>query len=124
MLKLRLLVFILFLNLFAYSQKIGFELQSGHTVAIGKLLLSHNNELLFSTGQNENSIFIWQTASGKKVKTLYAQGSPITDLYLDKKTNELLSIDGSGFVRVWDYIKGVQNKTFRLTGVNSFESLI
>jgi len=124
MLKLKLFVIILFLTQLAYSQKIGFELQSGHTVAISKLLLSHNNELLFSTGQNENSIFIWQTSSGKKVKTLYAEGAPLTDLYLDKKTNELLSIDAYGFVRVWDYIKGEQIKFFQLPGINSFVSFI
>jgi hypothetical protein len=58
MLKLGLFVFIFLLSHFAYSQKIGFELQSGHTVAINKLVLSSNNELLFSTARNENSIFI------------------------------------------------------------------
>jgi len=124
MLKLKLFIFILFLSQFAYSQKIGFELQSGHTVAINKLLLSHNNELLFSTGKNEKNIFIWQTASGKKIKTLYAEGANITDLYLDKKTNELLSIDALGFVRVWKYMKDEEPKFFRLPGISSFESFI
>lgn len=123
MLKWGLFVFIFLLSHFAYSQKIGFELQSGHTVAINKLVLSSNNELLFSTARNENSIFIWQTSSGKKVKTLYAEGAHITDLYLEKNTNELLSIDASGLVRVWDYTKGEQKNSFRLTRINSFNSL-
>lgn len=124
MLKWALFVSIFFLCPFANGQKIGFELQSGHTVAVSKLLLSNNNELLFSTGKNENSIYIWQTASGKKVKTLYAEGPPITDLYLDKKTNELLSIDIGGLVRVWDYAKGEQIKSVSLTGINSFKNLV
>lgn len=120
--KLVSFVFLFILGYFSYSQKIGFELQSGHTVAIDKLLLSENNELLFSTSKNENSIFIWQTSSGKKIKTLYAKGASITGLSLSQKKNEVLSIDADGTVIVWDYVNGEQKSSYRIkTTENSMD---
>jgi len=51
------------------AQKIEFTLQTGHTSQINGLVLSENNEFLYSTDINSPNIVVWQTFTGKKIKT-------------------------------------------------------
>ncbi|HEY1039162.1 MAG TPA: caspase family protein [Bacteroidia bacterium] len=57
------------------AQKISFELQTGHTSAIKTLYLSPDNELLFSSASRENAVYVWQSSTGKKIKTIYSTKS-------------------------------------------------
>lgn len=58
-----------------YSQKISFELQTGHTGNVFALYLTPNNELLFSKASGESAVYVWQTSTGKKVKTIPEKGT-------------------------------------------------
>ncbi|MBC7865496.1 MAG: WD40 repeat domain-containing protein, partial [Bacteroidia bacterium] len=117
-------VFFLFCCKPILSQKLGFELQAGHTSQISKLLLSADNELLFSSESADNAIHVWQTSTGKKIKKLgngaYGQ---ITDYDYDKKNNALLILNKTGNIIVWDCKTGEQKNTLTINEPGLYNSI-
>lgn len=73
----------------------------GHTADINWLVLSPNEQYLFSCG-DENSIYVWDWKTGSLSRTLTGHSASISRLRISTDGRYLVSISTDKTIRVWD----------------------
>lgn len=86
--------------------KLEFRVFEGHTAAIRALDFSNDGRLLLSGG-HDNTLRIWDVASGGSVKALRGHGRWVRDCAFSPDAQFIVSAGHDGLAKLWD-VKGYQ----------------
>lgn len=86
-------------------------MQTGHAKTIDAVVFSPNNSWVAS-GSFDNTIKIWETESGRELRSLTGHEGAVNCLAVSPDGRWLVSGGNDRAVKIWDVEKGVEIKTF------------
>lgn len=99
-------------NVFALNDKVEIYTQLGHSSFIGNLAVSSNGKY-FITGSNDGKIKIWDSDSGRLLKTISAHHADISSLAISSDCQYAISVCYTiNEVKIWNALTGDLIKTF------------
>lgn len=101
-------------TLYSSSQTFKLLRAHGHTAQVNNVVFSHNGKIVAS-GSDDNTIILWNTATGQMIKKLTGHTGPITSLDFSPHDIFLVSADTDGTIISWkvetgDRLKLLQGK--------------
>ena len=78
---------------------------SGHNSLLSALLIPDHGRWL-ATGSKDGSIKLWDTASGRLIRTLIGHRSEIDDLAMMRDGRRIVSVGNDATTRIWDADNG------------------
>ena len=81
--------------------------QTGHSLYVNSIAFSPDGRLLAS-GSADNTIKLWDAASGQELKTLLGSSGRVNSIAFSPDGRTLASGAGDSLIRVWDVEKGVE----------------
>lgn len=85
---------------------------------------SRKGDKVIGSSYRDGTILIWDTKSGKKLRTITGHSQGIIAIVQNPKSSEFLSISLDSTVKIWDLESGYLKKTIDLRGLNpSFEMI-
>lgn len=105
--SISLLVFLLGLGWASYAQDLPLRtvIQSGHEAPILDAVFSTDGQWIATAGK-DHTIIIWETLTGRQLRTLYGHNSNINTLDFHPTENYLISAGDDKMVIIWDLLTG------------------
>ena len=86
-------------------------LQTGHSEKVLCMAMSPDGRLL-ATGSSDNSVLLWDTATGQQLRTLLAHVGEVRCVDFSPDGQRLLSGGHDGMAVLWDVASGIRIRTF------------
>lgn len=86
--------------------------QSGHSAVINDIEYSPDGKYI-ATCSDDNTVKIWEIATGKEMTTLYEHTKPVNDIAFSPDSKQLVSVSDDRKVIIWDLVKGVPDKIIK-----------
>lgn len=96
-----------------FAQQPQLNVQVGHLDSVNKVVFSPDGKL-FASASIDNTIKLWETDSGKQLRTLVIPDSYVMSVAFSPngKTVAVSGIDST--VRIWDIVTGAELKVFKI----------
>ena len=102
-------ILLIFFAYSTYSQEIELAIQKGHSTGIYQIAFSNNDELLASSGSN-NQVIIWDIRTGKKLLDFVIETEKINYFKFDELNNYLCISTENGLL-YYDIINNTFNNS-------------
>ncbi|MEL7146075.1 MAG: hypothetical protein AAFO69_06880, partial [Bacteroidota bacterium] len=100
-----LIIVFCFQSLLVTGQQPELIVQTGHAEAINKILYGVDGRHII-TCSDDYTIKIWEVASGKEMRTLFAHTKSVNDIALSPDGTKIVSVSDDRKIIVWDFESG------------------